>query len=232
MGLSIDGTLARIGEINANSHYWDHPLWKGLLEGAHTKPMVQEFARQHGIVPLHNHNYHGRLYVICPDPKWRALIAEVVYEEGTGLLHAEGVPHNELWYWFAEGMGVSREDVVATKYCAGALAYKAYFSNICGSNFLDGVAAHMLAGEAIVPGYYAQLAESLRTTFGLDDKGVAFWVIHDVADEDHSDIGRRILEDFATSENDLQRVLEVVTEMSSVMALKNDDIWRAMQDAA
>ena len=126
MGLSIDGTLARIDEINANSHYWDHPLWKGLLEGRHTRPMVQEFARQHGIVPLHNHNYHGRLYVICPDPKWRALIAEVVYEEGTGRLHADATPHNELWYWFAEGMGVSRQDMAATKYCAGALAYKAY----------------------------------------------------------------------------------------------------------
>ena len=56
----------------------------------------------------------------------------------------------------------------------------------------------MLAGEAIVPGYYAQLAESLRETFDLDDKGIAFWVIHNVADEDHSDIGRWILEDFAT----------------------------------
>ena len=92
--------------------------------------------------------------------------------------------------------------------------------------------AAMLAGEALVPGYYARLAESLRTTFDLDDKGVAFFVIHDVADEDHSGIGRRILEDFATSEKDLERVLEVVKEMSSVMALQNADTWRAMQDAA
>ena len=232
MGLNINEALARIDEINADSHFWDHPLWKGLLEGTHTKPMVQEFARQYAIYPLHNHNYHGRLYVICPDPKWRALIAEVVYEEGTGRLHAEGTPHNELWYWFAEGMGVSREDMAATKYCAGALALKAYFSNICGSNFLDGVAAHMLASEALVPGYYAQLAESLRTTFDLDDKGVAFFVIHNVADEDHSSIGREILEDFTTSEKDLERVLEVVREMNAVMALQNEDTWRAMQAAA
>ena len=147
-------------------------------------------------------------------------------------MHAEGTPHNELWYWFAEGMGVSREDMAATKYCAGALALKAYFSNICGSNFLDGVAAHMLASEALVPGYYGRLAESLRETFDLDDKGVAFFTIHNVADEDHSNIGRRILEDFATSEKDLERVLEVVREMNAVMALQNEDTWRAMQATA
>lgn len=232
MGLTIEETLARIDEINSNSHFWDHPLWKGLLDGTHTKPMVQEFARQYGIVPLHNHNYHGRLYVICPDPKWRAMIAEVVYEEGTGLMHAAGVPHNELWYWFGEGIGVSRQNMDSTKYCPGALAFKAYFSNICGSNFLDGVAAHMLAGEALVPGYYARLADSLRSSFDLDDKGVAFFEIHDVADEDHSGIGRRILEDFAKSEDELERVLEVVKDMSGIMALQNEDTWRAMQNAA
>jgi hypothetical protein len=33
----------------------------------------------------------------------------------------------------------------------------------------------MLASEALVPGCYGRLAESLRETFDLDDKGVALF---------------------------------------------------------
>ena len=91
MNLDVDKTLARIDEMHAQNRFWKQPMWQGLIEGTLSRPMVREFARQHGIIPLHNHNYHGRLYVVCPDPKWRERIAEVCYEEGTGRLYADGV---------------------------------------------------------------------------------------------------------------------------------------------
>jgi len=232
MALTVDETLARIDEIHAEKRFWDRPMWKGLIDGSHTKPMVQEFARQHGIVPLHNHNYHGRLYVVCPDPVWREKIAEVVYEEGTGLLYADGIPHNELYCRFGEGLGINREDMWNTDYCAGALSFKAYFQNMCGKNFLEGVAAHMLGGEAQGPGYFGKIASTLKDRFGLNDEHVAFWTVHDVADEDHSDIGRELLDQFATSEADLETVLRVVRGTVGILTLLEDDTWRQMQEAA
>ena len=56
MGLTVEDTLAGVDEINAINKYWEHPMWKGLLEGTHSQPMLQVFARQHAIIPLHNHN--------------------------------------------------------------------------------------------------------------------------------------------------------------------------------
>ena len=232
MGLTVEDTLARVDEINAINKYWEHPMWKGLLEGTHTQPMLQVFARQHAIIPLHNHNYHGRLYVICPDSKWREMIAEVVYEEGTGRLYANGVSHNDLWYRFGEGLGVSREDMDATEFSAGALAFKAYFQNMCEKSFLEGVAAHMLAAEAQGPGYFSHIASNLKERFGLTDEQVAFWVVHDFADADHSSVGRELLEQFAGSEEDFQTVIRVVQETVDVMNLLYDATWRYMQDAA
>ncbi len=232
MGLTVDETLSRIDEIHAKKKFWEHPMWKGLLDGSHDLPKVREFARQHGIIPLHNHNYHGRLYVVCPDPKWREMIAEVVYEEGTGELYASGVPHNDLYYNFGEGLGISRDEMWNTDYCAGALGFKAYFSYMCGKNFLEGVAAHMLAGEAQGPGYFGTIAENFKSSFGLDDKGVAFWTVHDVADEDHSGIGRQLLDRFATTEKDLETVLHVVQETVDVMQLMEDDVWSCMRKAS
>ncbi|MGH6797641.1 MAG: hypothetical protein ACREDI_04590 [Roseiarcus sp.] len=44
--------------------------------------------------------------------------------------------------------------------CAVAVAFKAYFEQICGKTLLEGVSAHMLAGEAPIPGLYGRIAKS------------------------------------------------------------------------
>ena len=232
MGLDVDTTLARIDEMHATNKFWEQPMWKGLMDGSHSLPMVQAFARQHGIIPLHNHNYHGRLYIHCPEPKWREMIAEVVYEEGTGRLYANGVAHNEAYFRFGEGLGLSREEMKNTRYCPGAVAFKAYFQSMCEQTFLEGVSAHMLAGEAQGPGYFGKIAQNLKDKFGLTDDQVAFWTVHDVADEDHSGIGRELLGEFAHSEADFQIVLRVVRETIDMMNLLTQDTWRGIQEAA
>jgi pyrroloquinoline-quinone synthase len=232
MGLDVDKTLARIDEMHAANKFWEQPMWQGLIQGTLPLPMLKEFARQHGIIPLHNHNYHGRLYVHCPDPKWREMIAEVVYEEGTGRLYANGVAHNELYYNFGEGLGIDREEMKNVRYCPGAIAFKAYFSSMCEKTFLEGVSSHMLAGEAQGPGYFGSIAQHLKDKFGLNDEQVAFWTVHDVADEDHSGIGRELLDEFAHDEADFQLVLKVVRETIDMMNLLTADTWRVMQEAA
>ena len=61
---------------------------------------------------------------------------------------------------------------------------------------------------------------------------MAFWVVHDFADEVHSNVGRELLEQFASSEEDFQTVIRVVQETVDVMNLLYDATWRYMQDAA
>ncbi|HTW88597.1 MAG TPA: iron-containing redox enzyme family protein [Candidatus Binataceae bacterium] len=229
MALSVEATLQKVREIHKRRQFQDHPLWVGLLEGTFTRPQVCEFARQFGIVPLHNHNYHGRLYVICPDPKWREMIAEVCYEEATGRLFAKGVPHHQLYLNFGAGLGLDRDQMMNPVYGAGALAFKSYFIQMCGSSFLEGVAAHMLAGEAQGPGVFSRLARTLQQRFGLSEKAVDFWTVHDVADEEHSSIGDRLLNEFAPTEADRRRVIEVVEGTVGITFLLYDDIYSRLQ---
>lgn len=165
---------------------------------------MQEFARQFGIIPLHNHNYHGRLYVICPDMGWRERLAEVVYEEGTGRLFANGISHNKLYLQFGAELGLSAAELLNVNYCPEAAAFKTFFQDRCSHNIVEGISCHMLAAEAQGPGLYMHLAERLKKDFGMSDAGVAFWVIHDVADTDHSSVGEELLADFAKTEADRQ----------------------------
>ena len=227
MGLTVEGLLEEIGQVHKEKNNYDHPLWQGMVDGSHNLEQVKYFCHQHSIITLHNHNYHGRLYVACPDPEWRERIAEVSYEEATGRLFANGVSHHKLYLAYAKSLGIDKAVMYATDYCAGALLFKTYMSDIC-SRFLEGVSAHMLAGEAQIPGLYGKIANKLKEKFDLEDEGLQYWIVHDTADADHSSAGRELLDKFATTEEDRQLVLRTVRDMMNVMFFMYDDIWKTM----
>lgn len=231
MAMTADQCLDRVSEIREKYKVGGaHPVWKGLDEGTHSLPQMREFARQFGIIPLHNHNYHGRLYVSCPNARWRARLAEVVYEEGTGRLFADGVSHNELYYRFGEGLGLSRKDLDSADHCAEALVYKGWLQHACGQGTLIGVSAHMLADEGQVKGgHFNRIARTLQQKYGLKPEATAFWSVHDVADEDHSGIGAELLADFAPNDADKKLVIETVEQTLGLLRTMYDGIYKRMK---
>ncbi len=228
MALTATAVLQEIKNIHKAKPMYGHPLWTGMVEGSFSIEQVRYFCLQHGIIPLHNHNYHGRLYVVCPDAGWREKIAEVAYEEATGRIHADGVSHHKLYLNYGKALGFTREEMLGASYCGGALAFKSYFQELCGRNFLEGVSGHMLAGEAPIPGLYIRVAKKLQAKFGLSEEGIAYWVIHDSADEDHSDVGRELLDQFAPTDKDKEMVLQTVRNTVDVMHLMYDDFYANM----
>jgi len=230
--LGVEETLSEVKRLHKELPFDTHPLWQGLVEGAFNLKQVQEFARQFGIIPLHNHNYHGRLYVICPNMSWRERLAEVVYEEGTGRLYSNGISHNKLYLQFGAEVGLSSEELLNVDYCPEAAAFKTFFQDRCSHNIVEGISSHMLAAEAQGPGLYVHLAERLKKDFGLSDAGVAFWVIHDVADSDHSSVGDELLADFAKTEADRRLVIKTVRETLEATRLLYNGILARVKQAA
>ena len=223
---TVKETLDAVEAAHKAMPFQKHPLWQGLSNCTFTKAQVCEFARQYGIIPLHNHNYHGRLYVLCPDPKWRARLAEVVYEEGTGQIYSNGIPHNQLYLNFGRGLGLSDDELWKADYCPEAIAFKTYFQDVCSHNIVEGIAAHMLGAEAQGPGFYAGMARRMKDAYGLDDKTVDFWVIHDEADEDHSGVGVELLAAFAKTDDDRKLVIKAAREMIEMTMLLYDGIMK------
>ena len=226
MGITNQEVLGSIAKMHRDQPMYGHPLWTGMVEGRWNLEQTRYLCKQHGGIPLHNHNYHGNLYTICPDPEWREMIAEVAYEEATGRLFSDGVSHHKLYLNFAKGLGLEPEEMYDPPYCPGVIAFQAYFTNICRKTFLEGVAAHMLAGEAAIPGLYIQIAHKLQEKFGLDDEAVAYWVIHDSADEEHSDVGKKLLDQYATTDKERQLVIKTAKQMLDVQHLMYDDMLK------
>jgi pyrroloquinoline-quinone synthase len=210
----------------------DHPLITMLRNAELSREQMQEYIRQIGIIPLYNHLYHGRLYVVCPDPEWREMMAEVCYEEGTGRLFAGGQPHWKLYVRLGEALGITRKEMYATEYIPGALAWRAYYEYICGKSFLEGVSAHMLAGEAKVPEASKRIRQVLRDHYGLSEADVEFYTVHIHADAEHSDIGRRLLDKFASSDSDLALVIQTVRNTIGIEDLLFDDLYRHLRSFA
>lgn len=225
-------TLALVKVALKESAWADQPLYRALMNEKLTLPQLRYFAMQWSVFPLHNHHYHGNLYVHCPNAAWRRRIAEVVYEEGTGRLFANDREHSRLWYLFSDAVGVTREQMDTFQFCPGALAMRVYFEWICCRTFLEGVSAHMLAGEAQVPGVMGKIARNLQEQNGLSAEAVSFFDVHEVADEDHSAVGTDLLADFAKTEQDYDLVLRTVHDYLGIERLMNEDIYRNMQRVA
>ena len=220
--------LKKINAINAAKHRRDHPLWISLLKGELSRPQVAEFLRQFSAVTLYNHFFHGPLYVNCPSPKWRARMAEVVWEEGTGNLYSNGVPHWQLFLRLGEAFGISADEMYAAEYGPGALAVRSFLTATCARSFLEGVAATSLAGEAQVPGIAAKVSQVFIEHYGLTPEQAMFYTVHEEADRDHADAGLEFLREFAKTDMDLDLVVRTVRDAVEVNWWMFDDIHRRL----
>ena len=220
--------LRRIKEMNKASGRSAHALYQALESADLNLEQLRHVCRQLSIIPLHNHNYHGRLYVSCPDPAWRERIAEVAYEEATGRIYANGVGHYKLYLAYAKAIGISEEEMWSVEYCPSALGLRLFLSDTC-SRFIEGVSASMLVGEAQVPGSSGRIARALKAKFGLSEDEVAFFTVHDTADGDHSATGIDILERFVKTDAERALVLETARQSNVIRKLMYDEIWEHAQ---
>lgn len=106
------------------------------------------------------------------------------------------------------------------------------FHEVCSRNFLEGVSANMLGSEAQVPGAAGSVAQGLKKKFHLSDEAIAFYTVHDHADEEHSDVGRKLLTSFAKTDQDLERVVQAVSDMLRVSKVLYDGIYDCVKRAA
>ena len=229
---NYDAALAEIDAIHRTKPRKTHPMWISLMKGELSRKQVAVFLRQFSIVPLYNHNYHGPLYINCPDALWRKRMAEVVYEEGAGGLFAGGVPHYQLYLRVGEAFGISPAEMYATQFCAGSLAFRAWFENICRRNFLEGFAALALGAEAQVPGVSGKVSEIMVKHYGLTPAQAAFYTVHEDADKDHSGGGREFLQTFARTEPEVRLAIEAVRGAVEISWLLYEDIHSQIKPLA
>jgi hypothetical protein len=60
---------------------------------------------------------------------------------------------------------------------------------------------------------------------------LAFYIVHNHADSEHSDVGRKLLGRFARTDEDFERVVSAVTQMVKVTHVLSNGILERVQRA-
>ena len=202
--------LDRLDQMIDERHLLKHPFYTKWAEGTLSLEALQEYARQYYAFESAMPRFLSALHTRTADRAVRQEILDNLWDEEHGKDN-----HAELWLRFAEGIGVSREDVASAvpNEATKALA-DTYFEITSDEPVAAGVAA-LYAYERQVPQVAGSKIDGLEKHYGItDDRALKFFVVHGVLDVEHSGAERKMLGQLAADTDDepIERATERVLE--------------------
>ncbi len=197
--LSPEEFLAQLAEaVFVNSPKVQHPFVVKLVKGEWSLKQIQEWAKE---------GYHDKIQTIRNDAMIVATAPtlEEMKKQATVLacevgIESDGAPsHPELWLQFGEALGLSREEIMNSKPTAITEIVITAEQARSMTQKIGGLPTNLRLGERVTSIVYPIWAEALRTKLKVSQKGVSFFTSHEEADEEHSEIGKQIVLNRATT---------------------------------
>lgn len=183
--------LAEIDRRIRDRHLLTHPFYTKWVAGTLPVDAIRDYARQYYAFESTFPRYLSSIHSRCDRLDVRQALLENLWDEEFGTEN-----HAELWLRFAEGVGVSREDVRGADHAVPTRALVDTYRHASGS-VVAGVAA-IHAYEHQVPEVARAKIDGLRSHYGIDGKdALRFWVVHEALDQDHAGAERKILAELA-----------------------------------
>ena len=137
--------------------------------------------------------YLSALHTRTADRAVRQQILDNLWDEEHGKDN-----HAELWLRFAEGIGVSREDVQAASPNEATQALVDMYSDVTRDAPVAAGVAALYAYERQVPQVAGSKIDGLEKHYGVtDDRSLKFFKVHGVLDIEHSGAEREMLGELA-----------------------------------
>jgi pyrroloquinoline-quinone synthase len=183
-------TIRGIDRRIARRHLLKHPFYRAWSNGEVEMATLRSYAGQYF---QFEQNFPRFVAAACSRVEdaagRRALLDNLVDEEGRDPTHPE------LWLRFAEGLGVSRADVL------GATVRPAtrHLLDTYERHAVRGTAGSALGAlysyESIFPAVAAEKARGLQAFYGVNDpRALEFFRVHESADVEHAGAERRLLQ--------------------------------------
>ena len=181
--------LTSIDAMIEGRHLLTHSFYTKWVAGTLPKAAIQEYARQYYAFESAFPRFLSALHSRTDDRAARQAILDNLWDEEHG---AEN--HAELWLRFAEGMGVSREEVAGATRNEATVALVDTYRRIATEEPVAAGLAAVHAYERQVPAVATAKIDGLNEHYGVSDaRTLAFWEVHRTLDVGHSDGEREIL---------------------------------------
>jgi pyrroloquinoline-quinone synthase len=198
-------------------HLLTHPFYLAWTRGELSKAALADYAEQYYQHVAAFPTYLSAVHAHCDDqPTRKELLKNLVDEEG-------GSPnHPELWLKFAEGLGVSREQVQQAQPQPETADLVGTFRSVCGEqSTAEGLAA-LYAYESQIPAVCESKIDGLKRHYGFTDpEHYRYFSVHIDADREHAAAERAMLGSHLTEQNSkivsqsVQRVLDAMWALLS-----------------
>lgn len=190
--------LSRIDERIDARHLLQHPFYTKWADGTLPPEALQEYARQYYAFESTFPRMLSTLHSRTEEPRIRQQILDNLWDEEHGEVN-----HAEMWLRFAEGIGVTREDVrsAAPNEATEALL-RQYREVTTDAPVAAGVAA-VYAYERQVPEVASAKIDGLKKHYDIDDlRTLQFFKVHGVLDIEHSGAERAMLGELVVGEDE------------------------------
>jgi pyrroloquinoline-quinone synthase len=196
--------VATLDSIIAERSLLKHPFYQAWTAGTLSIERLQNYAVQYYPHVAAFPRYLSAIHSRCADIATRQALLENLIEEERG---AEN--HPELWLRFAESIGVPRERVVDSTASGSSTALIDEFTRLAeGGHVASGLAA-LYAYESQIPSVATAKIDGLRRFYGVtDERGLAFFAVHEKADVWHARTGAQLIERHCATERDRELAFE------------------------
>lgn len=220
--------LTQIDAIIDGNHLLKHPFYQLWNEGKLTLGMLQEYAQEYYLQVHHFPTYVSATHAACDDLEIRRMLLENLIEEERGSAN-----HPELWLRFAEGLGVDRKAVKERQHLEQTKQSVSILKELSRSeNPVKGLAA-LYAYEAQIPEVSTTKIAGLNTYYGITSSdAVAFFKVHEKADEVHSQMTRDALVKLCQTDEQKQEAISATEEAVFAFNLLLDGIYEKYCQAA
>jgi len=178
----------------AERNLFKHPFYQNWQAGTLERATLQLYAAQYYLhvetFPVHLRNLADRA-----EGGLRAIILENLAEE-----EDPAAPHPKLWRDFAAAIGVREETLWTSAALPGIRRLIEIYREICQKRSLAEAVAALYAYEAQVPEIATSKIAGLRRHYGVTTaQGLAYFTVHEQADQLHRAAWRGWLENYGNS---------------------------------
>lgn len=178
-------------------HLLKHPFYKAWVTGDLSINDLQQYAEQYYHHVAAFPRYISAIHSECPNITERQILLSNLIEEEQGQEN-----HPELWLRFAEGIGKTRESVLASKMQQVIATLVNGYFEMARSNFAKGLGA-LYAYERQTPAVAQSKSDGLQQFYGVKNPLILqFFTVHKEADIWHAEECAAIISRFNDSQKE------------------------------
>ena len=182
--------IAALNEMIAEKSLLKHPFYQAWTAGELPIERLRDYAIRYYPHVAAFPRYLSAIHSRCADIATRQALLENLIEEERGADN-----HPELWLRFAEALGVDRSQVLNAPVSAEMQKVVETFTELCANGDTTAGLAAIYAYEAQIPAVASAKIDGLKHFYGVDnDRGLAFFSVHEKADVWHSQTDADLIE--------------------------------------